>query len=332
MAERRVKIIMEEGGLTVEQYLKQRLGLSGRQISSLKFRPEGIRVNGVRQRVKRELQKGDCLELLLESRKPDEEETGRIGNGLPDPWKDGAGRYAGPEIPVLYEDADLIAVAKPSGLVCHPSHGHYGDTLADWAAARAGERGEDWNVRIVGRLDKDTSGVVVAAKNAETAALLSRQREQGRMKKTYLALTEGRPEPACGCIDLPIGKEEDSLMKMRTEESGRPARTWYRVLETKDGISLLLLNLEHGRTHQIRVHMASAGYPLCGDPIYGGGSCGSGAPRGGRQEKSCTRLHAWQLELAQPFTGERLRITAPPPEWCAGFSSLRVFDKMEMLY
>lgn len=310
MTERKVRITVAEGGMTVEQYLKQNLGFSKRQVSSLKFRPDGVCVNGGRQRVNRLLQAGDCLELLLESRK-----AGAA---------DGAGQtlYRGPELTVLYEDADLLAVEKPAGLVCHHAHGHYGDTLADWAASRAAGRGERWNVRIVGRLDRDTSGVVVIARNAETAALLARQRERGEMKKTYLALVEGRPESGCGQVELPIRKDRESLVKMTVapaeEKDGvsavwLPARTWYQVLETRDGCSLVRLRLEHGRTHQIRVHMAAIGHPLCGDPLYGSGSDRKG---------DLAKLHAWKTELLQPFTGERLSFTAELPDWCAGFSAL----------
>ena len=262
----------------------------------MKFRPDGVCVNGGRQRVNRLLQAGDCLELLLESRK-----AGAA---------DGAGQtlYRGPELTVLYEDADLLAVEKPAGLVCHHAHGHYGDTLADWAASRAAGRGERWNVRIVGRLDRDTSGVVVIARNAETAALLARQRERGEMKKTYLALVEGRPESGCGQVELPIRK------KMAvTEKNSRSAVTHYSLLRQFSGFAHVRLRLETGRTHQIRVHMAAIGHPLCGDPLYG-----SGPDRKG----DLAKLHAWKTERLQPFTGERLSFTAELPDWCAGFSAL----------
>lgn len=289
--------------MTVEQYLKQKFGLSRRQISSLKFRPEGIRVNGSRQRISRILHAGEWLELQLESERRRETQESSCGKQP----------YRGPEPLALYEDEDMLIVDKPAGLVCHPAHGHFGDTLADWAASCAERRGEKWDVRLVGRLDKDTSGIVVMAKNTEAAALLSRQREKGRMRKTYLALTEGIPEPRSGCLELPIRKEEGSLMKMKAGQGGLPARTWYQVLDAAHGHALLKLWLEHGRTHQIRVHMAAIGCPLVDDPLYGQGKNGRSA-----------KLHAWKLQLEQPFSGERLRITAALPEWC---ESLRVKEK-----
>ena len=294
----RIRIEKKDENLTVEQYLKKNLEFSKKQISRLKFREDGIRVDDVRQRVTKRLREGEYLEILLES-------CGKDALQL----ETDSGRQ---KLYILYEDADLLIVRKPSGLVCHPSHGHYQDTLANQAAAYGRERRENWTVRIIGRLDKDTSGIVVFAKNAEAAALLARQRERGIMKKTYLALVEGKLRPSRGCIEKPIARNGESLMKMRTDGAGKSAKTWYQVVEEEDGQSLVQVQIEHGRTHQIRVHMASAGHPLVGDPLYGTGNNSADDP-------GCASRHAWKLELSQPFTGKRLLIEAPLPEWCRKF-------------
>ena len=299
----------EEESMTIGQYLKK-LGFSDHQISRLKFRENGICVDGVRQRVTKRLRTGERLEIRPEYH--------REGTPCLELSADPAA------LPVLYEDEDLLIVNKPSGLVCHPSHGHYRDTLANQAASYGREKGEQWTIRIVGRLDKDTSGIVAFAKNAEAASLLARQRARGDMKKTYLGLVQGSICPPGGCIRTPIARDGTSLMKMKADPSGKPAKTWYQVIEEKAGVSLVRIQIEHGRTHQIRVHMASVGHPLVGDPLYGEKSDGCKAA-------GSTALHAWKLELMQPFSGERLLIKAPLPEWCADFGEMDVFDKSVLL-
>lgn len=351
-----VRIAREDAGVRVDRYLKGVMGLSQKQISRLKFRIDGILVNGRQQRVTYELREGDCLQIRTEGGSMVKLLGETAWGGQP-----GAKGVILHPLQVLYEDADLLLVCKPSGLVCHPSHGHYGDTLANQVAAYMAERGENWSVRMVGRLDRDTSGIVVLAKNAEAAALLARQRERGRMKKTYLALAEGHFASNQGVIDLPLAREEGSLMRMGPDPAGKPAFTAYRVLREMEDCSLLQVWLLHGwgRTHQIRVHLASQGHPLVGDPLYGGqenvirtdlpgenaeqpredsssgnvewlredeaagnpvvrlredGAAGDSVV-GRRGERGCLGLHAWRVELDQPFTGARLEVEAPLPKW-----------------
>ena len=301
MAERVIKILVgrEEAGQSVERFLRQRMGLSRKQISRLKVREEGIRVNGRRQRVSGFLQMGDTLELRLE--------TGFSGGKS---GKVEACPEAG-SLHILYEDRDLLAVVKPAGIVCHPSHGHYRDTLSNQAAAYLEARGEAGVIRLVGRLDKDTSGIVVFAKNQETAAALARQREAGEMQKMYLALAEGCPPAKEGTVAAPLARDPGHLMKMQVSPEGKAACTRYRLLKTIEGEkgrrALLLLQLEQGRTHQIRVHMAFIGCPLAGDPLYGRNPQGTGA-----------LLHAWKLSLFQPFTREKICLETDLPEWAEG--------------
>jgi RluA family pseudouridine synthase len=198
--------------------------------------------------------------------------------------------------PILWEDAHLLAVAKPHGIATHPSLGHYHDSLATAVSAYLGGR----TVRPVNRLDRDTSGAVLFAKHRLMAALLSEEWKQGRVEKTYLALTETPPSPPEGEIALPIGRKEGSIMEREVREDGDSAVTEYRALPS----GLLLVSPKTGRTHQIRVHMAALGCPLLGDTLYG-----SPSPLIGRQA-----LHALRLSFTHPMTGEMLSLSCPLPD------------------
>lgn len=244
-------------GMTVKQYLEGVLGLSRREISHAKFVEDGIRVNGRPARVNVLLRAGDRVEVLLESRIDPERKLLPVEG----------------ELDILYEDADLLVVNKPAGLTVHPAgRAAFGaDSLANRLQAHLQIQGQQEPVRIVGRLDKDTSGLVLAAKSRAAAARLARQREEGRLSKTYLAITVGMPDPLQGTVDLPLmtDPEERTRMCVAPPGTGLEARTFYETIQTKDGLSLVRLTLATGRTHQIRVHMAALGCPLLGDPLYG---------------------------------------------------------------
>ena len=309
--ERRLSEIVraEDEGLALGHFLRRRMGLSKKEISQAKFRENGICVDGRRQKVTAVLRAGQRVDVLLD-------EGERTSPQL---------KSSDKELQVLYEDQDVIAVDKPAGLSVHPAgrEGLHGDTLANRLAFYLREKGEDCVIRIFGRLDRDTSGVVLAAKNQAAAARLSRQREDGTLRKTYLAVCEGIPKEREGEISLPLGPDPEDRTRMRVCPAGRPARTRYQVLNTLqlEGESmesgakpcaLVRLQLDTGRMHQIRVHMASIGCPLLGDPLYGDAETkgdGQTVPAIGR-----TALHAAELALCQPFTGEELRIRAPFPK------------------
>lgn len=280
----------EEEGMILKKILKQRLGLSEKEISRAKFREQGICVNGERCKVHRVLHTGDRIEVLLETQ---EEVSAQL---VP----------CEGTLSVLYEDADVIVADKPAGMVVHPVGGYYTDTLANRLAAYLREKGEDSVIRILGRLDKDTSGVVLAVKNRAAGARLEQQREKGRLIKTYLAVTEGVQDSPCGWIRTPIAADPEQKGRMRTSPEGKEAVTWYEVLEQKDGKALVRLQLETGRTHQIRVHMASVGCPLLGDPLYG-------------RKAERMALHAWRLRFLQPFTGEEIVVETPKPGFIQEF-------------
>ena len=228
------------------------------------------------------------------------------------------------ELEVVYEDDDVLVVNKPAGLVVHPAPGHGADTLVNALLGRVGPTtyGGIAGVRrpgIVHRLDRDTSGLLVVAKNDRAQAALMAQLKARRVKKTYLALVHGSVAAAIGRIEAPIGRDPRRRTRMGVVADGRDAITGYRVRERLPGWTLLELDLITGRTHQIRVHLDAIGYPVAGDPLYG-----SGTSRRGPDGLSRLFLHAWRLEFAAP-EGERLiRATAPlPPELEAVLDGLR---------
>jgi len=231
-----------------------------------------------------------------------------------------------PDIPVsvVYEDDDLLIVDKPAGLVVHPAPGHSTGTLVNALLGRAGPEGFGGiaGVRrpgIVHRLDRDTSGLLMVARNDTAQASLMAQLKARRVKKTYVALVHGSVAAAAGRIEAPIGRDPKHRIRMAVVPDGRAATTGYRVRERFAGWTLLELDLVTGRTHQIRVHLEAIGHPVAGDPLYGTGTSRRGPDGLGR-----LFLHAWRLELTSPSTGKLVRAEAPlPPELETVLAGLR---------
>jgi 23S rRNA pseudouridine1911/1915/1917 synthase len=226
-----------------------------------------------------------------------------------------------PEIPlrVVYEDADLLIVDKPAGLVVHPAPGHPADTLVNALLAHGGGNafGGIAGVQrpgIVHRLDRDTSGLLMVARTDAAQHSLMAQLKARRVKKTYLALALGEVSAEVGRIEAPIGRDPKDRKRMAVVTDGRRAVTGYRVRERFAGWTLLELDLVTGRTHQIRVHLEAIGHPIAGDPVYGTGTSRKG-PRPGRGGAPLERLflHAWRLQLASPSDGHLIRAEAPLP-------------------
>jgi 23S rRNA pseudouridine1911/1915/1917 synthase len=214
---------------------------------------------------------------------------------------------------VLYEDPDLLVINKPPGVVVHPGAGHEDDTLVSGLLAAYPDLANDVNAEtarpgIVHRLDKDTSGVLVVARSESVRLALASQLSARHMARTYLALARGTLANNEGVIEAPIGRSLRDPTKMAVRQAGRAARTRYSVLERFSvpvDLSYLQVQLDTGRTHQIRVHLQAIGHPVAGDSRYGGSLGGLGLRR--------PFLHAWRLAFTQPVTGAPIEITAPLP-------------------
>ena len=321
----RIEIGPEDTGKKVYTILRNRLGLSASRIRSVKFEPEGLKLNGVAVTTRGMVSEGDVLEVL---RTDSGKRKVRI---LPNP---------GP-LTILYEDEYLIAVDKPAGTVSHPSKGHLTDSLSNALAAYFFEKGENAAVHLAGRLDKDTSGVLLAAKDGVTAERLRREKEEGKIRKSYLAAVYGKFPEKSGTVEIPMraAGNPDGLLRMKADtEQGRYALTRYEVIRegeysapenssTPAGretpFSLLRLQIPTGRTHQIRFHMAAVGHPLLGDRLYGKCPDSPGESSGSREAASGessipgisrTLLHAETLTFSHPYTGTEVRIRADIPE------------------
>lgn len=208
---------------------------------------------------------------------------------------------------IVFEDGHLMVIDKAAGMVVHPGPGNEDETLANAALAHApGIEGVGGERRpgIVHRLDKDTSGLIIASKTDRAHASLSEQFKNRSVTKVYLALVAGHPNPLEADIDAPIGRHPQDRQRMAVVSTGRPALTRYLVLTSYDGASLIEARPKTGRTHQIRVHMASIGHPVVGDAVYG-----RSAPGLRRQF-----LHAHEIEFSHPVTSERLRFTSDLPD------------------
>jgi 23S rRNA pseudouridine1911/1915/1917 synthase len=239
-----------------------------------------------------------------------------------------------PEIPVsvVYEDADLLIVDKPAGLVVHPSPGHGSGTLVNALLALDADAGGGFGgiagvqrPGIVHRLDRDTSGLLMVARSDAAQHSLMAQLKARRVKKTYLALVQGDVAAEVGRIEAPIGRDPKHRTRMAVVPDGRASTTGYRVRERFGEWTLLELDLVTGRTHQIRVHLDAIGHPVAGDPVYGTGTSRRG-PRPAGHGPTLERLflHAWRLQLTSPSSGQLIRAEAAlPPELDGVLDGLR---------
>ncbi len=268
-------------GKRIKYILSREMGFSSTLLKRIK-RSGGILLNGEDVSVLREVYEGQELVVTVPER--------------------GAKEIVPVELPlsVLYEDEDIIAVNKPRNMPTHPSPGHEDDTLAN---ALAYYFEENVTFHAITRLDRDTSGVVLLAKNALSAKLLSDFMQSGAIKKEYVAILTGVLQPEAGVICAPIKKREDSAGLRCVAEDGKEAVTEYRTEHKKDGLSVVTLFPKTGRTHQLRVHMSHMGCPIFGDDLYG-------AP----QEHEKIRLHAKRIQFLHPMTKKPMGLEAPLPE------------------
>lgn len=244
---RELSFLVPEGynGIVLRSFLRGYCGVSARLMIRLKREPMGITRNGAHAIVTELLDPGDVICLHM----PEDEKQAE-----PVPVS----------LSVIFEDDDLLILDKPSGMPMYPSPGHDNDSLANAVAAYYLEQNEKIAFRPIYRLDKDTTGIVVLAKNSYTAARLA-----ANIKKDYIAICEGELAGS-GAVDGPIGLKEGHGIQREVTTQGERAVTWWYVLGVKGGHTLLRLELETGRTHQIRVHMSHIGHPLAGDDLYGG--------------------------------------------------------------
>ena len=322
----------------VSHFLRTQAGLTKKQISQAKFRPSGVQKNGQQCRVTETAYPGDQITVCLETDDVDslhlESSSFTISSdshSFPLSTDSGsysdstASEFAGsdanshiyhspsttsqllPELEILYEDLDILAVNKPAGLVTHPSGSHYSDSLSNQVAAYFRSKDEPTKVRSIGRLDKETSGILLFARNQTAAARLQKQRENGISEKTYLAAVSGSmledTDGTFHAITTPLAPDPDNRLKMvispgSSLPGSKPAVTLYSVLKStapgsRISASLVMLRLKTGRTHQIRVHMASLGHPLLGDSLYHLSDTTNLFSR--------AALHAWKLKFHPPF-------------------------------
>ena len=308
--------------IKIEAFLKKNAGLTKRQISQAKFRPDGITKNGIRCRVTETAYPGDVIRICLEEAQTAsahlENYNRKIGNkNQTDFYCDEASvpiSETSLSLDILYEDTDILAVNKPAGMVTHPTGMHYADSLSNLVADYFRKKNEQVCVRPVGRLDQETSGIVVFAKNQVAASRLQYANSPCKICKQYLAIVSGAlsvDEPdVWHTIDLPLMQDPENHLKMKTAVSLsgkiKTAVTHYHTIFSRQDWALITLKLDTGRTHQIRVHMASMGHPLLGDTLY----------QKNNTEHSFQRaaLHAWKVSFQHPFKDDLISLEAPLPE------------------
>lgn len=272
---------------TVKEFLYSE-GYSHSTLVHLKKTPHSILRNGEWVYVRDVLNPGDTLEIHL---------IEEISSENIVSW----------DVPldIVYEDEDILVINKPADMPIHPSLNHYTHTLANAVVSYYEKQGIPYVFRCMNRLDRDTTGLTILAKNMLSASILSRDIVERRVHRRYLAIVDGILEGS-GTIDAPIARAHDSLITRQVDFThGEKAITHYRSLTCENGLSLISLNLETGRTHQIRVHMKHIGYPLIGDFLYHPDSM----EHIGRQA-----LHSYELEFTHPITKKAMKLTAPLPD------------------
>lgn len=278
----------DEAG-TRADVLVARLSGAARSLVADAVKRGGVRVNGEPVRASYPLEAGDVLTYAIVPRKPIEATPEAI------------------DVPIVYEDDDIIVVDKPAGMVTHPAHGATSGTLVNALLAHIGTLpgGDPLRPGLVHRLDRDTSGLLVVAKTPEALSALGIAMKARRIKREYLGLVHGIPEHARGTIDGPIGRDPHNRLKYAIVADGKPAITHYELREAFPKHSELVFRLETGRTHQIRVHLAAMGHPIVNDPVYGREEARFGLPG--------QALHAWRLSFTHPRTERELIFEADPP-------------------
>lgn len=287
------QILVEEEGIRIDRYLaKQKPELSRSMIQKL-IEDHAVLVNQKPVRTSYQIRKQDQITIQI----PEVKESNMKAQDIP--------------IDIIYEDQDILVVNKPKGMVVHPANGNPDGTLVNaiMAKCKDGLSGIGGELRpgIVHRLDKDTSGLLIVAKNDQAHIKMSEQIKNREVKKIYIALVKGIVKENEATIQMPIGRSQQDRKKMAVRKDGKEAVTHFKVLKRYLQNTLLELKIDTGRTHQIRVHMAQIGHPVVGDMVYSKGKNEFGVEG--------QMLHAKRLEFMHPITGKKLILEAPLPKY-----------------
>ena len=278
-----LKISEEQNGLQIKHVLKKELDISNKILTKLKTFPDGITLNGVKAFVTKTVKSGDELILKLYDTKSEN----IIPSDIP--------------LDIIYEDEDILAVNKPRNMPTHPSRNHYTDTLANGVMHLYKDC--DFTFRVITRLDRDTSGIVIIAKNKYSAQILSSQMADNSFKKEYCAVCHNFIEKKQGSINAPIKRVEGSGILREVNQSGKKALTNYLVIEEKNNMFLVKLIPITGRTHQLRVHMAYMGCPIIGDNLYGS-----------EESNVKTLLHCRKVSFTHPSSKREITLNTELPD------------------
>lgn len=280
-----ISYINEDENLTLKEVLLDKLNFSVRSLSKMK-RYKTVKVNHEYIRPGDKINKGDLIEVKIEE---------DMADFKPQDLK----------LPILYDDFDIIMVNKPPFMVVHPTKSHFENTIANGVTHYVVEKSENVKIRFVNRLDMNTSGLVIVAKNPYAQFVLSSDMKEDKVEKMYIAVVKGVVKEDFGTINEPIYRPTDDSIKRIVHEEGQPSVTHFEVIERLKNATVLKLKLETGRTHQIRVHLNHIGHGIIGDELYGH-----------VDENLINRqaLHAFSLKFKQPRTREDLEFKAPLPK------------------
>ena len=289
-----IKINEENVGKRIDSFIPSIKKDISRSMVQKLIEEKNIKINGKETKHSYKLKLNDEIEISI----PEAKEIDLKAQDIP--------------LDIIYEDDDIIVINKPKGMVVHPANGNPDGTLVNavMAICKDSLSGIGGEIRpgIVHRLDKDTSGAIIVAKNDKAHINLSEQLKEHKVKKTYLALVRGIIKENEATINMPISRSNKDRKKMDVNKEGKEAITHFKVLRRyKNKYTLLQINLETGRTHQIRVHLSYIGYPIIGDEVYSNGK--------NEWDIKGQCLHAWKLEFMHPITKEKISLEAEIPEY-----------------
>ena len=287
------KIVVDEENVRLDAYIAKKEEKLSRTMIQKLIEDGDVLVNGNTKKISYKVQAGDIIELNI----PEPKETGIKAQEIP--------------LDIVYEDNDIIVVNKPKGMVVHPANGNPDGTLVNAIMAKCNGSlsgiGGEIRPGIVHRLDKDTSGLLIVAKNDQAHINMSKQIKDREVKKIYIALVKGNIAEDEATINMPIGRSTKDRKKMAVRKDGKEAITHFKVLKRYDKYTLLEIKIDTGRTHQIRVHMAEIGHPVVGDSVYSNGKNEFGVEG--------QMLHAKSLDFEHPITKKQMHLEAELPEY-----------------